>query len=116
MILLKRVLLLTILIGLSACSSARVLAPTPNIFANGTYPQSEIPSAYQTARSEIFFITDRDATRHDGLLSYGNDRSSSMAFGASTVAFGESQDWQSLSTASGLVKRDEKIKLSITQN
>jgi esterase/lipase superfamily enzyme len=116
MIHLKRLLLLTILTALAACSSARVLAPTPNIFADGAYPQSEISPAYQTAQSEIFFITDRNATRHDGLLSYGHERSSSMAFGASTVAFGENQDWQSLSTASGLVKRDEEIKLSIIQN
>ncbi|MEH6738485.1 MAG: alpha/beta hydrolase [Sulfitobacter sp.] len=116
MIHLKRLLLLTILTALAACSSARVLAPTPNIFADGAYPQSEISPAYQTAQSEIFFITDRNATRHDGLLSYGHERSSSMAFGASTVAFGENQDWQSLSAASGLVKRDEEIKLSIIQN
>lgn len=105
-----------ILFGLCACSSARVLAPTPNIFTNGAYPQITIPQAYQTARPSIFYITDRYATRAKGVLSYGAERSSSMAFGASTISFGDGQDWQSLSAASGQVKRTEKIKLSLVEN
>lgn len=111
-----RVLVLVALFGLSACSPIRVLAPTPNIFTNGAYPQSEIPQAYQTAQPSIFYITDRFATQRDGALFYGAERSSSMAFGVSTVSFGEDQDWQSLSTASGQVKRNEKIELSLVGN
>lgn len=38
-----------------------------------------------------------------------------MAFGASNIAFGENQDWQSLSAASGLVKRPQKLPLSIVK-
>jgi esterase/lipase superfamily enzyme len=116
MIHLRRFTFLVLLIGLSACSSVRVLAPTPNIFTNGAYPQSEIPQAYQTAQPSIFYITDRFATRREGGLSYGSERSSSMAFGASTIAFGEDQDWQSLSTASGQAKRNEKIEFSIVES
>ncbi|MEP1765986.1 MAG: alpha/beta hydrolase [Sulfitobacter sp.] len=107
---------LMVLFGLAACSSVRVLAPTPNIFANGAYPQSDVPQTYRTAKAPIFFITDRNALNHDGDLSYGAERSSSMAFGTSTVAFGNDQNWQTLSTASGQLKRAEKLPLSIVEN
>jgi esterase/lipase superfamily enzyme len=106
----------TIFMGLSACSPVRVLAPTPNIFANGAYPQSEISQGYRTAEAPIFFITDRNATHQGGALSYGNERSSSMAFGASTVAFGNDQSWQTLSAASGQRTRAKKLPLNIVEN
>jgi esterase/lipase superfamily enzyme len=85
----RRFTILAALIALSACSSVRVLAPTPNVFANGAYPQSDIPAAFRSAEAAIFYVTDRVATNRDGTLSYSADRSSSMAFGASTVAFGQ---------------------------
>lgn len=116
MIYLRFLTAFTIFVGLSACSSVRVLAPTPNIFANGAYPQSEISQGYRTAEAPIFFITDRNATHQGEALSYGNKRSSSMAFGASTVAFGKDQNWQSLSAASGQTTRGEKLPLSILEN
>ena len=109
-------LLIVALLALSACSSVRVLAPTPNIFVGGAYPQSEIPPAYQSAQPSIFYITDRLATQSDGNLSYGSERSSSMVFGASSVSFGADQSWQSLSAASGQVKRAEKIELDVVAN
>lgn len=116
MIYFRPFILIAVLIGLSACSSVRVLAPTPNVFANGAYPHSDIPVAYRTAEAPIFYVTDRVAASLDGTLSYSADRSSSMAFGASTVAFGKDQDWQTLSEASGLLERSEKLPLSIVAN
>ncbi|MEP5729512.1 MAG: alpha/beta hydrolase [Sulfitobacter sp.] len=115
MIFLRRLLFVVVLVGLAACGPTRVLAPTPNIFVNGAYPQSEISPKYQTAVSPIFFVTDRVSTLNDGQLFYGSERSSSMAFGAATVAFGENQTWQSLSEASGQSTRAEEIPLSITE-
>jgi esterase/lipase superfamily enzyme len=116
MINLRHLVLLAALTGVFACSPVRVLAPTPNAFTNGTYPQSNIPPAYRTAQPSIFYITDRNAEQRNGGQFYGADRSSSMAFGVSTVSFGEGQDWQSLSNASGQTKRDDKIKLNIVEN
>ena len=113
MIQLQRLFFLIALLVLAACSPARVLAPTPNIFGNGAYPLSEIPVAYQTAQPRIFYVTDRRQTNEDGFLSYGTERSSSMAFGASTVAYGENQNWQSLGIASGSFERPNKLKLSL---
>ena len=116
MIHLRLLAALTIFMGLSACSPVRVLAPTPNIFTSGAYPQSEISQGYRTAEAPIFFITDRNATHQGGALSYGNERSSSMAFGASTVAFGKDQNWQTLSAASGQRTRAKKLPLNIIEN
>ncbi len=116
MIHLRLLAALTIFMGLSACSPVRVLAPTPNIFTSGAYPQSEISQGYRTAEAPVFFITDRNATHQGGALSYGNERSSSMAFGASTVAFGKDQNWQTLSAASGQRTRAKKLPLNIIEN
>ena len=114
-IFLFRIFLFTGLIVLSSCSTERLLAPTPNIFANGSYPQSEISTANQSVQPPIFFITDRKSSLEEGKIVYGAERSSSMVFGASTVAFGEDQDWQSLSTASGLIEREKKLALNVVE-
>ena len=112
----KRILLLATLVTLAACSTARVLAPTPNNFANGAYPQSSIPPAYQTAQAPIFYVTDRGSQNNQGSLGYNAERSSSTVFGASTVAFGKNQSWQSLLAASGSVKRSAKLPLNVVKN
>lgn len=112
----QRIILFIILATLSACSSTRVLAPTPNAFANGAYPQGDVPTAYRTAQAPIFYVSDRVAQQNQGILSYGTERSNSMAFGASTVAFGRNQSWQSLSAASGSIKRPEKLPLNVVRN
>ena len=113
---LQRILLLALMATLAACSSARVLAPTPNNFLNGAYPQGDIPLAYQTAQAPIFYVTDRGSQNNQGSLTYNAERSSSTAFGSSTIAFGKNQSWQSLSEASGAIKRREKLALNIVKN
>ncbi|MEP2532304.1 alpha/beta hydrolase [Shimia sp.] len=116
MTLVNKFLPVVILLLLAACSSTRVLAPTPNVFANGGYPQSDVAPALQTTQSSIFYITDRMPELKDDALSYGSERSSSMAFGVTDVSFGEDGDWPSLTAASGAVKRDMKLPLSIVEN
>ena len=113
---LQRILFFALLATLAACSSTRVLAPTPNNFANGAYPQGNIPLAYQTAQAPIFYVTDRGSQNNKGSLTYSAERSSSTVFGMSTVAFGKNQSWQSLLAASGSIKRREKLPLSVEQN
>ena len=107
--------LLVALIGLSACSPERVLAPTPNVFAKGTYSQTDVPPAFQSTQSPIFYATDRARLNEDGEPSYGAGRSSSMAFGASTVAFGDGGDWQALTEASGSERRTADLPLRIVE-
>jgi esterase/lipase superfamily enzyme len=61
-------------------------------------------------------VTDRQATQRDGTLAYGTERSNSMAFGSAIVAFGEGEDWKSLSQASGQDERDRKIEFSLIES
>ena len=110
---LQRLCLVVALIGLSACGSARVLAPTPNVFGNGTYPEGDVSLSNQTTQPTIFFMTDRFAEQVDGEPVFGTERSSGTVFGASTVSFGDDLDWVSLSAASGKAKRSDKIELSV---
>ena len=112
---LHRFCLLVVLIALSACSPARVLAPTPNIW-NGAYPEGDVSPSNQTTQPTVFYITDRLADRTDGAAVYGSERSSSMVFGASTVSFGEDLDWASLSAASSEARRSDKISLNVVSN
>ena len=116
MISFKRYMVFIALICLSACSSTRVLAPTPNIFADGTYPEAEVAPALQTTRSSLFYVTDRQPVQDDGALTYGSERSSSAVFGVSEIAFGEDTDWQSLATASGEPERAENLALNVIEN
>ncbi|MEP3232289.1 MAG: alpha/beta hydrolase [Hyphomicrobiales bacterium] len=112
----QRLLLFVILATLSACGSTRVLAPTPNIYANGTYPHNDVPPAYRTATPSIFYMTDRAPVHENGKLSYNEERSNSTVFGASKVSFGKNQNWQSLSAASGAIKRTQKLPLNVLEN
>lgn len=111
-----RLMFIFIVLGLSACSNARVLAPTPNIFAEGQYPQDEVAAIIQTATPSIFYVTDRVSRPTADGLSYTAERSSSMVFGSSTVSFGEGQDWNSLSAASGTIDRKVKLPLKVVAN
>ncbi|KEJ88326.1 alpha/beta hydrolase [Sulfitobacter donghicola] len=113
---LRNALFIVVLIGVGACSPARVLAPTPNIFGNGAYPDAEISQVNQTSLPRIFYMTDRLAEPQEQGVTYGTERSSRMVFGASSVSFGDDLDWAGLRAASGEIKRQEKIKLNVVQN
>ncbi|WP_436398589.1 alpha/beta hydrolase [Roseobacter sp. S98] len=83
---------------LSACGIRdAVLAPPPNIYSTGTnYPTNAVPLPLRTVSPPIFFVTDRaPEEKPDGMLTYGAERSESMAFGAARVRFGAS-DWDDL--------------------
>lgn len=110
---LDRLCLVLALIGLSACGSVGVLAPTPNIFGNGAYPVGDVSRNNQTTQPSIFYMTDRFAEQVEGETVYGAERSNATVFGASTVSFGDDLDWASLSAASGQAMRSDEIDLSV---
>ncbi|WP_299732136.1 alpha/beta hydrolase [uncultured Tateyamaria sp.] len=111
----KRLLAFITVLTLAACSAERVLAPTPNVFLDGAYPQGDVPAAFQAVQSPIFYVTDRAAVSTAPSVTYGAGRSNAMVFGASTVSFGQGEDWVQLTTASGATKRASKLPLSIVQ-
>lgn len=103
------------LLGLSGCSSAHVLVDTPNLYAQSDgYPTDDVEPAQRTATAELFYFTDRaPEVSADGELSYGIERSTSVAFGTVRTSFGDDLSWKELSEASGTDSRDRKIVLDV---
>ena len=106
---------LVLLLVLSACSTSHPLVDTPNLYAHSNgYSSANVSSHVRTTAPEILFVTDRrQEISPDGSLSYGSERSTSMAFGAATIAFGPNLTWEDLSRASSMATRDQEILLSL---
>ncbi len=112
----KLLLPLCFLLLISACAApTRPLAPTPNLYITDRgYPAAEISDELQTISPEILFITDRNKiTSPEGDISYGAQRSSSMALGAVKIPFTNSLSWENLKEQSSLEKREKEISLTI---
>ena len=89
----RRLILVLPIFLLSACAVGIQLAAPPNLYREGTnYPEERVPNVLRTATPEIFYVTNRLPLG----MSYGRDRSSSMAFGRATVQFGRDLDWPEL--------------------
>ncbi len=103
------------LLILSACSTSHPLVDTPNLYTTTSgYPSENIPSDLQITTPEVFFVTDRQQeTSPDGSLSYGTERSSSMAFGVARIAFGNDLTWEDLNSASSTATRNKDILLNL---
>ena len=112
----RKIILVSQLVILSACSSAHMLVDTPNLYADAqAYPSQDIAGAYETTKPELFFVTDRRVNISDDVLHfYGTDRSSSIAFGTVTVQFGRDLSWDTLEAASSTQTRDRDIFLNVT--
>lgn len=101
---------------LSACSSYRSLTEAPNLFAYAkAYPSEAVAPVHRTPSAELLYVTDRQqASSGQDALSYGNKRSSSMAFGRLIIEFGEGLTWKGLVKASSSAEREEAISLKPT--
>ena len=86
---------LAVLLGLAGCATTHPLMPTPALY---TGPQAKplftkAPAEVRTPPLDLLFITDRaPATSPDEPEPYTADRSRSMAFGSTTILFGEGHD------------------------
>ena len=98
------------------CSSSHKLVKTPNLYTQSDgYPADGVSMANRTASAEIFYVTDRaPSADKEGTLSYGIERSSSMAFGTVTTSFGKDLTWEELADASGTSSRDHKVVLEVS--
>ncbi|WP_300037119.1 alpha/beta hydrolase [uncultured Roseobacter sp.] len=91
-------LVLGLVLVLSACGIRdAVLAPPPNLYATGkNYPTDTVPVPLRNTAPRIFYVTGRNPEPGpDGTVSYGLERSESMAFGTARVRFGAA-DWDDL--------------------
>ena len=105
---------ITLTLLLVACSSQRVLMPTPNVQVNsGTDVYADLHPNLKSTQVRLFYVTDRVPGKDEnGNLEYGYERSPSLAFGSTVVDLGKNISWEQLLEASRTDKRLEKIPLS----
>ena len=100
---------------LSACSSNPNLMPTPNVFINTPYSESDIPEALRETSMELIYVTDRGTSEKKG-TKYDASRSSSIAYGVAKVNFGDKQlGWKELLEQSNLQNRSADLTYVLEQ-
>lgn len=100
---------------ISACSSKPKLMPTPNVFIDNSYTESEVPSPFRETSMELIYVTDRGASQKKN-ISYNAKRSSSMAYGVAKVSFNDkSLNWKELLAQSNLKKRSADLTYVVEQ-
>ncbi len=107
---------LAALLGVAGCATTYPMMPTPALY---TGPQAkplftEVPAEDHKPPLDLLYITDRArATGPDEREPYTSERSRSMAFGSTTVLFGEGMTWGALLSQSLLVDRTTPLDLSL---
>jgi esterase/lipase superfamily enzyme len=103
---------------LAGCTTTFPMMPTPVLY---TGPRAkllftEAPEHVPTASLDLLFVTDRaPATSTEAPEPYTADRSRSMAFGATSILFGEGVTWDALVQLSTLSKRPTPVALRLGQ-
>ena len=107
---------LAALFGLAGCATRYPLMPTPTLYTGAQAKPlcTEAPADVRTPPLDLLFITDRArATSPDDPEPYTADRSRSMAFGSTTILFGENMPLDALVTQSLQVKRTSPTELKL---
>ena len=103
-------------LGLAGCASTYPMMPTPALYTGARAKPlfTEAPAAVRTPSLDLLFITDRaPAQGSGGPEPYTAERSRSMAFGSTTIMFGEGLTWDALVTQSLLVTRTTRTDLTL---
>ncbi len=101
---------------LAGCATTHPMMPTPALY---TGPQAkplftEMHAADQTPSLDLLFITDRaPAQSADAPEPYTADRSRSIAFGSTTILFGEGVTWGTLVKQSLATERTTSLELKL---
>ena len=109
-------ILLAALLGLAGCATTFRLMPTPTLYTGAQAKPlfTEAPAEVRTPPLDLLFITDRArATSPDEPEPYTADRSRWMAFGSTTILFGEDMTWDALVKQSLLVERSTPTDLKL---
>lgn len=94
---------------LSACSSRPELMPTPNVYINTPYSESDIPETLRKTSMELIYVTDR-GTSPKKHVKYDASRSASIAYGVAKVNFeNKSLQWDELLKQSNQKKRSTDL-------
>jgi len=111
-----RAISLAALLGLAGCATTYPMMPTPVLYTGAQAKPlfTEAPAAVRTPPLDLLFITDRaPATSPDEQEPYTEHRSRAMAFGSTTVEFGEHITWDALVEQSLLVNRPTALDLTL---
>jgi len=103
-------------LGLAGCASTYPLMPTPTLYTGAQARPlfSQAPTEVRTSALDLLFITDRaPATSPDQPEPYTAERSRRMAFGSTTILFGEEMTWDALEKQSLLAQRPSPTNLKL---
>jgi esterase/lipase superfamily enzyme len=107
---------LATLLGLAGCATTYPLMPTPTLYTGAQAKPlfTDAPAAVRTPPLDLLFITDRaSSTSPDEPEPYTEQRSRAMAFGSTTIEFGDHMTWEALVQQSLLVKRPTALDLTL---
>ncbi|MBU2878347.1 alpha/beta hydrolase [Aliiglaciecola lipolytica] len=94
---------------ISACASAPKLMPTPNVFINTPYSESDVPEDLRETSMELIYVTDRGTSVNKEVI-YDASRSPSIAYGVAKVNFGDKLlPWDELLAQSNIQKRSADL-------
>lgn len=111
---LQAVCVTLLLVG--CAEQVRLLMPTPTLFSgtNAKKPFDQVPEARRTPKLDILYFTNRVPNPGlDGELTYGSERSTSLAFGSVHVHMGPGLVWEELVDASQSAERRAQVKLEL---
>ncbi len=106
-------LFLACLTLVAGCAESRQLMPTPSLYADETAPLfGDLAPELTSTQVELIYVTDRaPETDEAGNLTYGFNRSNSLAVGTTVVDLGQNASWDELVAASLTLSRFGKFEL-----
>ena len=107
---------LAALLGVAGCATTYPLMPTPVLYTGAQAKPlfTNAPAAVRTPPLDLLFITDRvPAASPDQPEPYTAERSRYMAFGSTTILFGEDMSWDALVKQSLLAERPAPTNLKL---
>jgi esterase/lipase superfamily enzyme len=107
---------LAALLGLAGCATTYPMMPTPVLYTGAQAKPlfTNAPAAVRTPPLDLLFITDRAAaTSPDESEPYTEERSRALAFGSTTIEFGDHLTWDALVQQSLLVDRPTALDLKL---
>lgn len=103
-------------LALGGCATTYPLMPTPALYTGEQAKPlfTRVPGNARTPPLDLFYVTDRaPATSPDDLVPYTAGRSRYLAFGSTTVEFGDALTWDTLATQSLTANRKVEINLKL---
>lgn len=109
------IVIAAIAFALTGCATNHALMPAPALYtgANAKLLFTDSPIGSQTPALDLLFITDRAPAQQGDDLPYNASRSLSMAFGSTTIEFGEDVSWNVLVKESIAAQRVTPLQLEL---